>query len=570
MNNQTVMTDYLLAAIQGLKAAGAKRAVISPGSRSTPLALLLHRDPEITCTVAVDERSAAFFALGMSKVDLQPTILLCTSGTAAANYYPAVCEAEATNLPLIVLTADRPPELRGVGAPQAMDQQNLYASHVKKMVEMTVPENDPALLRYSFWQAATCTIEAQKQPRGPVQINFPLREPLLPDFSRKCSIQQDVSYLAPQQELSAEMITQLAPYFEKKGILIAGESLTIEEAQQLLAFSEKLGWPIVGDPLTNLATAGTKVGTFISQADLVFPQLTSAFQPEVVVRFGRLPVTKNVLLWLNKAADTTTWLFVDPSGQWQDQLHRANYLIETAISTFVAAITQLPIVKHTAWQQQWQALQARADQVIAASPQLQQWDESSAVRMLQQCLPEEAQILLANSNAIRFFDRYGSKTTSTYRVYGNRGVNGIDGLVSTVAGIASASQKPTYLLIGDLALYHDMNGLQLLRQYQLPVTIILLNNNGGGIFSFLSQNTLEPNDFVPLFGTPLDLEFQKVAALYEADWHTPTSLLEFQTILTETSQQPRFQIIEVKGEQKDPVNTWQALQQQFSEAGAQQ
>jgi 2-succinyl-5-enolpyruvyl-6-hydroxy-3-cyclohexene-1-carboxylate synthase len=208
--------------------------------------------------------------------------------------------------------------------------------------------------------------------------------------------------------------------------------------------------------------------------------------------------------------------------------------------------------------------------VIAASPQLKQWDESSAVRMLQQCLPEEAQILLANSNAIRFFDRYGSKTSSTYRVYGNRGVNGIDGLVSTVAGIASASQKPTYLLIGDLALYHDMNGLQLLRQYQLPVTIILLNNNGGGIFSFLSQNTLEPNDFVPLFGTPLDLEFQKVAALYEADWHTPTSLLEFQTILTETSQQPRFQIIEVKGEQKDPVNTWQALQQQFSEAGAQQ
>lgn len=570
MNNQTVITDYLLAAIQGLKAAGAKRAVISPGSRSTPLALLLHRDPEITCTVAVDERSAAFFALGMSKVDLQPTILLCTSGTAAANYYPAVCEAEATNLPLIVLTADRPPELRGVGAPQAMDQQNLYASHVKKMVEMTVPENDPALLRYSFWQAATCTIEAQKQPRGPVQINFPLREPLLPDFSRQCSIQQDVSYLAPQQELSAEMITQLAPYFGKKGILIAGESLTIEEAQQLLTFSEKLGWPIVGDPLTNLATAGTKVGTFISQADLVFPQLTSAFQPEVVVRFGRLPVTKNVLLWLNKAADTTTWLFVDPSGQWQDQLHRANYLIEAAISTFVAAITQLPIVKNMAWQQQWQALQARADQVLAACPQLQQWDESSAVRMLQQCLPEDAQILLANSNAIRFFDRYGSKTTSTYRVYGNRGVNGIDGLVSTVAGIASASQKPTYLLIGDLALYHDMNGLQLLRQYQLPVTIILLNNNGGGIFSFLSQNTLESNDFVPLFGTPLDLEFQKVAALYEADWHTPTSLLEFQTILTETSQRPCFQIIEVKGEQKDPVNTWQALQQQFSEAGAQQ
>ena len=159
------------------------------------------------------------------------------------------------------------------------------------MVEMTVPENDPALLRYSFWQAATCTIEAQKQPKGPVQINFPLREPLLPDFSRQCSMQQDVSYLAPQQELSAEMITQLALTLRKRYSDCWRKPYDRRSAA-VAGFSEKLGWPIVGDPLTNLATAGTKVGTFISQADLVFPQLTSAFQPEVVVRFGRLPVTK--------------------------------------------------------------------------------------------------------------------------------------------------------------------------------------------------------------------------------------------------------------------------------------
>ncbi|MFR2834506.1 2-succinyl-5-enolpyruvyl-6-hydroxy-3-cyclohexene-1-carboxylic-acid synthase, partial [Enterococcus sp.] len=269
--NQQVMTDYLLAAIHGFKAAGIKRAVISPGSRSTPLALLLHRDPEITCWIDVDERSAAFFALGMTKVDLQPTLLLCTSGTAAANYYPAICEAEATNLPLIVLTADRPPELRGVGAPQAMDQQSLYASHVKKMVEMTVPENTPNILKYSFWQAATTTIEALKQPRGPVHLNFPLREPLLPDFTRTCSIQQNIAYLPTQQSLPAAVLTELAPLFMKKGLLVVGESLTPSEAETLHALANHLGWPLVGDPLTNLATCGETSAHFLPQADLIFP-----------------------------------------------------------------------------------------------------------------------------------------------------------------------------------------------------------------------------------------------------------------------------------------------------------
>ena len=563
--NQQVMTDYLLAAIHGFKAAGIKRAVISPGSRSTPLALLLHRDPEITCWIDVDERSAAFFALGMTKVDLQPTLLLCTSGTAAANYYPAICEAEATNFPLIVLTADRPPELRGVGAPQAMDQQSLYASHVKKMVEMTVPENTPNILKYSFWQAATTTIEALKQPRGPVHLNFPLREPLLPDFTRTCSIQQNIAYLPTQQSLPAAVLTELAPLFMKKGLLVVGESLTPSEAETLHALANHLGWPLVGDPLTNLATCGETSAHFLPQADLIFPQLDADFIPEVVIRFGRLPVTKNVLLWLSGLPEGIDWLFVDESGQWQDQLHRSAFLLQLTIEDFVEQVSKLPSRPQPEWFQPWQKLQAVAEEALATTHSLTEWNETAAVRILQQTLEHDAQLLLANSNAIRFVDRYGTVTGSAYQVFGNRGVNGIDGLISTVAGIAAASQKPTYLLIGDLAFFHDMNGLQLLKQYQLPVTIILLNNNGGGIFSFLSQNTLSESDFVPLFGTPLDLDFQQAAKLYGAKWHAPATLTDFASQIEQSLTTPCFQIIEVVGLQKDPVIAWQALQQEFQE-----
>ncbi|OTN77361.1 2-succinyl-5-enolpyruvyl-6-hydroxy-3-cyclohexene-1-carboxylic-acid synthase [Enterococcus sp. 8G7_MSG3316] len=568
MSNQEVMTDYLLAAIAGLKAAGVTRGVISPGSRSTPLALLLHRDPEIECFVDVDERSAAFFALGMTKVDGEPTVLLCTSGTAAANYYPAICEAEAVNLPLIVLTADRPPELRGVGAPQAMDQQQLYGSHVKQMIEMTVPENQPNMLRYSFWQAANSVTEAKKHPKGPVHINFPLREPLLPDLEKSSSFHQPFVYVEPIKQLAEEMIQQVLPQLQKKGVIIVGEALTLTQAQHLRLFAGKIGWPIIGDPLTNLATCGIAAGTFISQADLLLPQIDETFQPEVVLRFGRLPVTKNVLLWLDRLPASTTWLFVDASGQWQDQLHRAHYLIEAEIDCFTDQWQHHDFQVDQGWITQWQRVQTVANQIIVDQFLDHPFDESQSVRMLQQSLPTDAQILLANSNAIRFFDRYGSETMQPYRVYGNRGVNGIDGLISTVAGIAQASQKPTYLLIGDLAMYHDMNGLQLLRQYQLPVTIILLNNDGGGIFSFLSQQTLAPEDFEPLFGTSLHLDFQKVAALYDADWSLAESVEAFQMQINASAMEPRFQILEVRGTQQEPVSLWTLSQKRFAEEWA--
>ena len=231
MNHQETMTDYLTAFIEGLKNSGVEQAVISPGSRSTPLALLLHRETAIQTFVDVDERSAAFFALGLSKASQKPVVLLCTSGTAAANYYPAICEANISRVPLVVLTTDRPHELRQVGAPQAMDQLQMYQNHVKLFVEMALPEATEEMLNYAYWQGAKGAAFAQQTPAAPVHLNFPLREPLLPDLERKTKSSQQTALLAGQSILSTEQVQQLADqWYQKNGVLVVGGSHTEEEA----------------------------------------------------------------------------------------------------------------------------------------------------------------------------------------------------------------------------------------------------------------------------------------------------------------------------------------------------
>ena len=555
MSYQSALTNYLLAFVEGLKTAGVEQVVISPGSRSTPLALIVHRDPAIECFVDVDERSAAFFALGLIKATHKPVAIICTSGSAAANYFPAICEAEATNLPLVVLTTDRPAELRGVGAPQATDQQQMYTTHVKAFVEMLLPEETPNTLRYSHWQALSNVSKAVEAPKGPVHLNLPFREPLLPDLTvaRPSYMKTTVVPAMKHIDLSA-----LADLFTKKGLIVVGEERTPAEARQLLDLAEQLNWPIVGDPLTNLANA-RQSANYLKQADLIFASHFSI--PEVVIRFGRLPVTKNVMIGL-KNIETTT-IFVEDGLKWQEQLMASDYVVDATIAEFIMAFKQVAVTEQCAdtWLTSWQKRQAIASQLIAEATDLQAFNESSVVMQLIDHLQGQ-NLFVANSNAIRFVDRLARPVVTDTMVYGNRGVNGIDGLNSTVAGIAAGSKEPIVLLIGDLALFHDMNGLQMIRQLHLPVTIVLLNNNGGGIFSFLSQKQLEPSDFEPLFGTPLNLEFEKVASLYGAQYHQPQDFDAFKALL----EQPAFQIIEITGDQKEPVVIWETLVEEYKRA----
>ena len=544
MDAQVSMTKFLLAFIAGLKAGGVKQVVISPGSRSTPLALLLHRDPEVECFLDVDERSAAFFALGLTKATAAPVALVCTSGSAAANYYPAVCEAEATGQPLVLLTTDRPAELQAVGAPQAMNQHDLYSGHVKTMVDLALPEDNPAMRTYANWRGWTSVAQALAAPAGPVQVNLPLREPLLPDLTLPIPPVTPHRVLATSPTLAPAALT---PWLGKRGLLVVGEERTPAEAAALAELAALLGWPLVGDPLANLAG-----DHYLPQADLLCQGAVPT--PEVIIRFGRLPVTKPLSQWLAK--QTAPVLLVEDGPRFHDQHQRAAAQVSLSPAAFLAAVQAAqPAPAPASWLATWRQAAQRVARLIAASFATPVLDHSLVGRKLPEWLHDQ-DLFWASSNAIRLVDRLAERRGNGVRVFGNRGVNGIDGLLSTAAGICAASDRPLTLLIGDLAFFHDLNGLAMVKRYRLPLTVVLLNNDGGGIFSFLAQRKLPAADFDPLFATPQGLDFQAAAAVYGLPYHRPADPAAFRALLN----QPGARLIEVGDSQAGPVDRWHRLQ----------
>lgn len=562
MTNQSDMTNYLQTFVEGLISSGVEQAVISPGSRSTPLALLLHRQEKIETFIEVDERSAAFFALGLSKASRKPVVLLCTSGTAAANYYPAICEAYASHIPLIVLTTDRPHELRHVGAPQAMDQFHLFQGHVKEFIEMAIPEGTKTMLDYAFWQGMRATDTACQIPSGPIHLNFPLREPLLPDLARTLTIEKTTEILTGKKQLSEEQLIKCVRDWQgKKGVLVVGGSHTSAEAEVFIKLAEALNWPVISDPLANITSYGKDSPLIMSYADLFIQEVDMIQHPEVVVRFGMLPISKNTMFWLQSLDDPTIIYFVDETGQWQDQLKQTQVAIQVEEQTFAQAIIDRVKVKTSdTWCDQWIYWQVATEQQLNELSEMKILNESSASILVHKKMAKNGQLFVSNSNAIRFLDRFSTAETTHYQLFGNRGINGIDGIVSTALGMCATNpDRQNVLLVGDLALYHDMNGLLLAKRYNLPLTIVLLNNNGGGIFSFLSQRQLAADDFEPIFGTPIDLDFSLVAQLYNAPYVKAESLEQLGLVLEATQKQPKFQIIEVVGDRQDNVELYEKV-----------
>ncbi|MEQ3444972.1 2-succinyl-5-enolpyruvyl-6-hydroxy-3-cyclohexene-1-carboxylic-acid synthase [Enterococcus cecorum] len=556
MNKQQEMTSYLRYLIAGLKQGGVRQVVISPGSRSTPLALLVKREKDLQYFVAVDERSAGFLALGLAKSSQQPVALLCTSGTAAANFYPAICEAEASNVPLVVLTSDRPPELRNVGAPQTMSQNQLYADHVKFFVELALPESTPLMLRYSFWQGFQLATRATKGVKGVVHANVPLREPLLPDLTQNTPIDLSLAQTSTQS-----LIAQ--GWFQKKGMIVLGSERSLAEAQLALTLANHLDWPIVGDPLSQLASCDGETQNYVKQADVIFEETRDLPEVEVILRFGKVPVTKNVMFYLRDSQ--AVQILVDETQQWPDYLYRSQYLVAESLTKVAKQILQSTPKRDQPYLQAWQNLQKLAGQAIDETSEQFTFHESQLAMILMKTLARGEQLFVANSNAIRLVDRLSGVSENSFQIFGNRGVNGIDGILSTVAGLAMQTKARTYLLVGDLTLFHDMNGLQLLKSYQLPVTIILLNNNAGGIFSFLSQRSLTADDFDPLFATPLDLDFAQVAKTYELAYQKVESEADFEQAMANSRKLTGANLIELTSQAQVPVDFWQAVLSNFKE-----
>ncbi|MEW6059602.1 MAG: 2-succinyl-5-enolpyruvyl-6-hydroxy-3-cyclohexene-1-carboxylic-acid synthase [Actinomycetota bacterium] len=494
--------------VDALVALGMEHACVSPGSRSTPIALALARDPHVRVHVHLDERSSAFFAAGVAKATGMPVAVACTSGTAAANLFPAIVEASASRVPLIVLTADRPPELRGVGANQTIDQLDLYGRFVRWFVDAPVPSREGA----AGWVEVASEAYRRACTPGPVHVNLPFREPLVPTgagFEFPCVARtferMEVPPGPPPTEEQVSALQQAVRGIER-GLVYAG-GLRVA-APPVAWLADRIGWPLISEPHSGLRVPGALSVGQLLLADECF---ASAHVPDVLLQFGAAPTSRAAL---TLAAKARRLFIVDPDDVVGDPNRRAELrVVADASATAVAVGEGIEARAGTGWWQGWQEADAAAR--AAACTLLDSWDEPFGGRIardLAAALPEESVLVVGSSLPVRDLDTY-MLPRGGVRVLANRGASGIDGFVSTVLGVAT-SGAPTFALCGDLTLLHDAGSLLWSAQRGYQAVFAVVNNDGGGIFSLLPQRELP--EFERLFATPHGLDLGRLAAAANA------------------------------------------------------
>jgi 2-succinyl-5-enolpyruvyl-6-hydroxy-3-cyclohexene-1-carboxylate synthase len=556
----TATDTYMLlrAFCDELARCGLEHACTSPGSRCTPIVLSLVREPGIRCWSHIDERCAGFFALGAAKASRRPTAVTCTSGTAAANLTPAVVEAFQARVPMIVLTADRPPELRDVGAGQTIDQLKLYGDAVKWFVEVGVHESSPERLRWIRQLACRAYWTTLDGRPGPVHLNFPLPEPLvLAD-----GLPADRSGRPADRPWVTRPPVASAPHehgieFPAHGIVVAGRHERDREfGAQVARFAQRVGYPLLADPLSGARHGPAAIARY--ELLLRDEQLINRLRPELVVRVGDLPTSKPLRTWLASLPDVVQ-VALDPEGAWHDPaaVLSANLLADP--TTSLSATTSSHPVDPD-WLAAWRAADdAATDAVTTALGD--DLSEPLVAARLSDWLPPEATLFVASSMPVRDVELFFGAHELAPRVLSNRGANGIDGTVSSAFGVAAASERPVVLLIGDVALAYDVGGLLAAARLDLTITIVLLNNDGGGIFHFLPVAG-EPDAFEQHVATPHGLDFADAARLYSCGYERPADSAELRSAITRSLTTERTTIIEVRTDREQNL----ALHGQIAEA----
>lgn len=542
MNNSNYLTAYVNHFVETVKQSGVKDVVICPGSRSTPLAYGFAKSEGFEFYRQIDERSAAFFALGIAKAKKSPVVLLCTSGTAAANFFPAIVEAYYARIPLLVITADRPHELREVGAPQAIDQIHLFGKHVKWTVDFPIPEADEESLPFIERHIQRAITTSKAFPMGPVHINVPFREPLLINMEQQQPLtqisQSEVGQLVPSQQFISWYKEQLQK--EDKGLFIVGDSLPTTEG--FWEFARTVQWPVLADPLSNLRSSVPEdcMHLCIDQYDALLKD--NSFKkyaaPNIVIRFGAQPVSKPLTQFL-KVCKPNVFIAVDESSVFRDSLHIVTQHVQVGSATLWIPIEEK---QASSYLKDWSKANDIATKHVQAYLETEE-DEGALAATLFEVLSDGDFLFASSSMPIRDVDTFYNKTTKDIQIYANRGTNGIDGVVSTALGVYAATKRPGYLLIGDLAFLHDVNGLIVSRFQKTDLTVVVMNNDGGGIFSYLPQST-ETNYFEHLFGTPTGLKFSHIAAMYDAQYDAVHTKEDFHKVLSEQKRKD-IRIIEV-------------------------
>ncbi len=531
MTSRETLTNYVYTIANTLIQAGVKDVVISPGSRSTPLAYAFASlQDELNVYRHIDERAAGFFALGIAKAKGKPVVLVCTSGTAAANYYPAIVEAHYSRVPLIVLTADRPHELREVGAPQTINQVRIFGEQVKWSAEFPIPDDAKETLPYIERHTARAAAISIAAPMGPVHLNIPFREPLLIDFDKKqlrgTFRQSFVSSLAPSDEAITQLDSTIA--MTSKGIVVLGELSVTANVSALWAFIEKLKWPVLVESLSNFRSNVPEscMSYVISTYDATLKNeaFKQAAKPETVIRFGAQPVSKFLMQFI-AASEPNTYIVVDEDPMFRDSISSATHYIHANVGEWLRGVNVSSNLDKT-YLNIWQQAEQRASQIIE---QYATWslDEGMYVQALLEQLPNGSDLFVSNSMPIRDIDTFLLKTMKDIRIIANRGANGIDGVISTALGYSVANPtRHTYLLIGDLAFLHDSNAFVATRYQNIELSVIVMNNDGGGIFSYLPQAKVEEH-YEELFGTPTALTFEKLAEMYTLKYEAIQDLESF-------------------------------------------
>ena len=529
MNHPADMRDtgsanlaFARALIAELQATGVATAIVCPGSRSTPLALAVAQQDGLDYAVHLDERSAAFHALGFAKAAGRPVALICTSGTAGANFLPAVAEACHARVPLLVLTADRPPELRAWGAAQTMEQRSLFAGFTRWSEEAPCPSERGGGIAYARALARRAVCEATGPAPGPVHLNLPFREPLVP-----ASVDVETQPARAPAEATAQL--ELAPRDEAgtlveelrgiaRGVLLFGpDPWDPSLASAACSLAGTLGWPVLADPASGLRAGEELEGSLIHGADLLLgdPGTAAALRPDLVVRFGGLPTSKAISAWMAGHGSADVWL-VDPAAAFRDPEHRASRVLRVSprqLCALASAGAGVPSADAQAWGARWRHADGVVRAVLAEALEREsRFLTPHLAQALWAGLPDGATLYAANSMAIREIDAFAGPRRNALRLLANRGVNGIDGLVSAALGAAAALRRPTVLWCGDLALLHDVSGLLSGRLHDADLTIVVSNDDGGGIFEYLPVARTVPRPvFERLFAVPHGLDLRELA-----------------------------------------------------------
>lgn len=505
MQSADVTATFCAALVDEWSLLGVRLAVVAPGSRSTPMAIALAKETSIRVEVFHDERSAAFAALGAAKQSGVPSLMLCTSGTATANFHPAVVEASHAEVPLIVLTADRPPELQGIGAPQTIDQRDLFGGASRLFVDAGVPDDS----RRDDWRvlAQRMYLHATGERQGPVHLNLPFREPLLGTAS-------DLpSRVPPRQRRGSRAIgTNTLARIDallggKRGVIVAGAGGT--KLPHVALLSARLGWPVIADPLGGSRAAEPN---FVRHADAFLRDsaIAERLRPEAILRFGYPPASKVVNTWFRDSRAELVVVSTSPFLVDPDRCCTLHVVCDQ--ESLCDDLQQVLDPCESDWLAEWISAEVSARRIVAESLDHEsQLTEPGTARCMVGSLPAGSTLVVSSSMPIRDVEWY-AESTNHLNVLSNRGANGIDGVVSTAVGAALASSGSVGLLIGDVAFLHDSNGLLGLTNRSVDLRIVVVDNRGGGIFSFLPQRaSLPPDDFERLFGTPHDTDIALIA-----------------------------------------------------------